>query len=166
MDLAKGEIMLSALGVEELLILLGFCTLLALFVLRFLAPVGTSYRTPLNWIIVLDLVVTTASIGAVILYQRHTTSVALLSSQSPPKLPVYVRIANDRWLYIGDRKIADADLLPSLGREVGGRKDRSIFVRVDPDVPSDRAASIIGQLKTEGYTSLFMVAPQQPATRR
>ena len=68
-----------------------------------------------------------------------------------------LKISKDRTIRINDTNIRVGDLKDKLASIYGNRKDRTLFVRADKDVPYGFVAYVIGEVRSAGISKLGLV---------
>lgn len=82
-----------------------------------------------------------------------------LPSPKPDK-PVYLTIAADRTLSLGNARVTHAGLKTALLEETAGDLDQRIFVRADKSVDYDTLMQAINSLRGAGYLKIALVGEE------
>ncbi|MGE4432205.1 MAG: TonB system transport protein ExbD [Sphingobium sp.] len=82
-----------------------------------------------------------------------------------PDKPVYLTIAADRSLSLGNDPVTLAALKPALTRLTGGDEEQRIFLRADRSVDYDTLMQAMNALRDAGYVKIALVGEEGSATR-
>ena len=82
-----------------------------------------------------------------------------LPSPKPDK-PVYLTIAADRTLSLGNARVTHATLETALLKETAGDFEQRIFVRADKSVDYDTLMQAINSLRGAGYLKIALVGEE------
>lgn len=82
-----------------------------------------------------------------------------------PDEPVYLTIAADRSLSLGNRPVTHARLKNVLTQETKGNLEQRIFLRADKSVDYDTLMQAINSLRDAGYLKVALVGEEGAAAR-
>jgi biopolymer transport protein ExbD len=83
--------------------------------------------------------------------------------QTRPDKPLFVTIAADRGVSVGDTATSIEGLAGALARETGGNMDTRIFLRADQTVPYGGLMKVMNALRAAGYLKIALVGLEGPA---
>jgi len=75
-----------------------------------------------------------------------------------PKKPIIVSVNRDDTVFIGDQKVAAADLASRLGKLAAEDPERVVYVRGDRTIPYGRLMDLLGLVNTAGFTKVSLIA--------
>jgi biopolymer transport protein ExbD/biopolymer transport protein TolR len=88
------------------------------------------------------------------------------ASQSAPGLPLSLALTSDGSFYLGDEKIAPAQVQARLGEAARRQPDAEVQLRADRNVVYGRVAELIAQLQGLGLNRIaFVTEPAAAASR-
>lgn len=91
--------------------------------------------------------------------------VDLPSSTAPPNpkpdQPVYLTIAADKSLSLGDEPVMREALAPSLDQLTGGEREQRIFLRADKTIDYDTLMQTMNLLRDAGYLKVALVGLEE-----
>ncbi len=74
-----------------------------------------------------------------------------------PDHPLYLTVAADKTLTVGDRPVASADLAAALDAGTGGDRETRIFLRADKNVAYGTLMEVMDGLRGAGYLKVALV---------
>jgi biopolymer transport protein ExbD len=77
---------------------------------------------------------------------------------TPPAEPVYVSLQKDGSLFIGERHVDAANLVPEVARAAKGDRSQRIFVRCDQHLMYGKLMDVMNRLQDAGYDKVGLVA--------
>ncbi|MFB2532078.1 TonB system transport protein ExbD [Paracoccus sp. p4-l81] len=80
-----------------------------------------------------------------------------------PDQPVWLTLAPDLGLSLGNAAVDPAGLAAALDAETGADRDTRIFLRADQSVPYGEVMAVMNRLRDAGYTKIAMVGLDSPA---
>lgn len=80
-----------------------------------------------------------------------------------PEQPLYVTIAADGSISIGDQAVADAALITELEAATGGDRQARLFLRGDRDISYGRVMGVMSRMRDAGWTRIALVGLDQGA---
>ncbi|MDF1802871.1 biopolymer transporter ExbD [Thalassovita sp.] len=83
--------------------------------------------------------------------------VAVAEAPDRPSEPVFVTIAEDLSLSVGELDIDKATLPMEIGIATGMRRDTRIYIRADKSVPYGEFIAVMNLLRAEGYLKVGLV---------
>lgn len=78
-----------------------------------------------------------------------------------PEEPVYVTLAADASLRLGDAPVEAADLAAALDAKTGGDKETRIFLRADATVAYGELMGAMNRLRDGGYLKIALVGVER-----
>lgn len=78
------------------------------------------------------------------------------SSQRPDQ-PIWLSVAADLSLALGEEQVAPGALAPALEAATGGDKDTRLFLRADQSVAYGDLIGVMNQLREAGYLKIALV---------
>ena len=78
------------------------------------------------------------------------------AAERPPE-PIWLTLAADLSLHLGEETLAPPDLGPALDRQTGGARDRAIFLRADTSVDYGALMKVLDGLRAAGYLKVALV---------
>lgn len=80
-----------------------------------------------------------------------------------PDHPVWLTLASDLRLILGDTPVGPGGLAMALEATTGGDRDTRIFLRADQNVAYGQVMAVMNQLRDAGWTKIAMVGLDGPA---
>ena len=81
--------------------------------------------------------------------------------QTRPDTPIFVTIAADRSVSLGDNAVPAGGLGQALDRLTGGDKEQRVFLRADKTVDYDTLMRTMNDLRDAGYLKMALVGLDQ-----
>ena len=89
---------------------------------------------------------------------------ASATPEDRPDDPLYLTLAEDHTLTLGETPVADGGLAAALARASGGREDPRIFLRADSRVDYQTLMGTLDRLREAGYLKVALVAREGPGS--
>lgn len=80
-----------------------------------------------------------------------------------PEQPLYVTIAADGRISIGDQAVAEAALIAGLEAATGGDRQARLFLRGDRDISYGQVMGVMSRMRDAGWTRIALVGLDQGA---
>ena len=80
-----------------------------------------------------------------------------------PEDPVWLSLAPDLTLTLGNQPLSGADLQAGLDAQTKARRDVQVFLRADRVVPYGDLMAVLDQLRAAGYLKVALVGLQSTA---
>jgi biopolymer transport protein ExbD len=85
-------------------------------------------------------------------------------AQKRPDKPIYLTLASDLTLSLGDDKVPPGTMAAALDAASGGDHTQRIFLRADKVVPYGDLMKTMDALRDAGYLKIALVAQEQTGT--
>jgi biopolymer transport protein ExbD len=83
---------------------------------------------------------------------------ASAAPQKKPDKPIYVSLAADLSLALGENPVPRGELTSRIAAEAGEAKDRRIYLRADRSAPYGELMAVLDLLKSAGFSKIALVA--------
>ncbi|AUM75245.1 TonB system transport protein ExbD [Paracoccus jeotgali] len=80
-----------------------------------------------------------------------------------PEQPLYVTIAADGGISIGDQAVAEAALIAALEAATGGDRQARLFLRGDRSISYGQVMGVMSRMRDAGWTRIALVGLDQGA---
>ncbi|MBF5055208.1 biopolymer transport ExbD protein [Alcanivorax sp. 521-1] len=87
---------------------------------------------------------------------------ASATPEDRPDDPLYLTLAEDHTLTLGETPVAEGGLAAALAAASGGREDPRIFLRADSRVDYQTLMGTLDRLREAGYLKVALVAREGP----